>query len=679
MTVRRHLTRIMMSLVLGILLAAMISGGLLLSSAIDGIAGARIGRLAGLVESQANRLAADTERLLRIAASWLTLDDMSLDHRSLNRRFMPILAAYPQYSSMLIADSDGSEWLLFRKSDGTWLNRLTSPRDQDGKHRFLHWDDSDTLVRDERLDSDYRPTERPWFREASSRPPGETAWTEIYRFFTSDEPGVTAALRVPAKEDGKDLILALDLRLVDIARYVDSHPLGERGLAVALSGEGRILALSHLSGEPHLPAPDELVFRPVLGLDYGPLQEGVDLWLSRGEQPLRDRVIVHDWEPWKVGFRELDLGDEDLWLGAYLPVSELIPGLFAQISVFGLLLLAAVAAALYLALRTARRFSLPLELLAFNSRRIGDLDFAKPPRIESPIQEIDQLAGAQDTMRALLARAHDRLVRQHQELETAQERLIRAAKLESVGQLAAGVAHEVKNPLAIAQMGVDFLRGETAASSPTQQVLVDMDEAISRADGVIKGLLDFSRVGKLELKPGDLNQVIDSSLHLVDHELKRRDIRADLHLDKDLPPLPLDADKLSQVFVNLFMNAAQAMGKGGVLGVSTSLRRLTDHSGADRDSTALFAAGEQAVWVEVTDTGPGIDDDRLPHIFDPFFTTKAAGEGSGLGLSVSRSIVELHEGAIDIRNRTGGGVSAVLLFKPQKAMADEEKDPGSGR
>lgn len=677
-SVRRRLTRTMMYLVLGTVLTLAVSGWfLLVSPSVDSIALARIGQLSALVQAQLHRLASVTDRQLKITASWLTSEGVSLDHSTLNRRYMPILAQYPEYSSILIADTGGSEWLLLRKPDGGWMNRLTSPDDKDGKHRFLHWTHSGTLERDERQKSDYNPLERPWFRGSMRSPPGQTTWTEIYRFFTLQEPGVTAAMRLPAAGDS-ELVIGLDLRLIDIARKLNSVRLGNSGQAMLLSAEGRILGLTNFTGNPDQPVPEELIFKPVTELKLEPLRKGLDSWLDRGEQPLEDSLLWHGNEVWHVGFRKLDLGDEGLWLGVYLPISELIPGIYLQLSLLAGVLLLAIGAVLSLALRTARGFSEPLERLAANSRRIGDLDFATPRPVDSDILEVDQLARAQDEMRALLAGAHDDLVHKNQALQEAQGQLIQAAKLESVGRLAAGVAHEVKNPLAIVQMGVDFIRGESGISETVSEVLTDMDDAVTRADGVVKGLLDFSREKRLDLVNGDMNQVIRSSLHLVEHELKQRNITWELHLQEDLPHIPLDADKLRQVFINLAMNAAQAMGKDGTLSISSGLREFTTHSGLEqRDSRGLFNPGEEVLWVEVADTGPGLDEDALERIFDPFFTTKAVGEGTGLGLSVTRTIVNLHQGCIEIRNRAEGGASAMLLFKlPDGAIVDEE-DPGS--
>jgi signal transduction histidine kinase len=248
-------------------------------------------------------------------------------------------------------------------------------------------------------------------------------------------------------------------------------------------------------------------------------------------------------------------------------------------------------------------------------------------------------------------------------LEEAHQRLLQSAKLESVGRLAAGVAHEVKNPLAIIQMGVDFLGADVTKESAAASVIRDMEDAIHRADGIIKGLLDFSREKKLVLCKTDLNEVVRDSLMLVNYELSHHNVTIEEALDPNLPAINADPDKLKQVFINLFMNAIQAMGRDGKLRVSSEARRLKAGAGQKSDGNGKFGLGDRVIIIKVEDTGPGIDPAKVGKVFDPFFTTKPVGQGTGLGLSVSRTIVELHGGVISLRNRDGGGASAVLMFK----------------
>lgn len=259
------------------------------------------------------------------------------------------------------------------------------------------------------------------------------------------------------------------------------------------------------------------------------------------------------------------------------------------------------------------------------------------------------------------------LQKSHEDLKAAQFLLIQAEKLQSVGRLAAGVAHEVKNPLAILGMGVAYLSKNLA--SPDENValiLNDMNDAIKRADSIILGLLDFSVPRALDSHAEDLSAVVEDSLALVRHELSNPPIKLHKELSENLPPLWLDKQKMKQVFVNILTNAAHAMTEGGSLTVRTYAKQLQPGE-TDRDAGSRladqFRAGETVVVAEVLDTGPGIPEDKLAKIFDPFFTTKPTGKGTGLGLTVTKKIVELHGGMIDIRNRKEGGVAVRILFK----------------
>jgi signal transduction histidine kinase len=255
------------------------------------------------------------------------------------------------------------------------------------------------------------------------------------------------------------------------------------------------------------------------------------------------------------------------------------------------------------------------------------------------------------------------VIKRTQELKDAQMQLIQAEKMKSIGRLAAGVAHEVKNPLAIIQMGSDFLSQELKGNEVAGDVIKDIDDAVHRADSVIRGLLDFSRDEKLNRKPLNINKIIENSLHMVSHEMHQRSIEVKTYLADNLADIELDENKLQQVFINLFMNSAHAMHQNGEITVSTRFKKLALQSDLVRDREHQFKIGETVLVVEVADTGPGISDEDRDKIFDPFYTTKPVGEGTGLGLSVTRNIVNLHEGSIDICNRDDGGASVLMMFK----------------
>ena len=251
------------------------------------------------------------------------------------------------------------------------------------------------------------------------------------------------------------------------------------------------------------------------------------------------------------------------------------------------------------------------------------------------------------------------------ELRLAQDKLIQAEKMESIGRLAAGIAHEVKNPLAIIQMGIDYIAPEVPDNQTSREVLQDINEAVARADRVIHGLLDFSRDKQLTLAATDINEVIRDTLHLVEHELHQRVITAKTSLSGALPDIYVDSNKIQQVLINLFMNAAHAMQHEGELLIRSSLINANPQNAAFALQSGIFLAAEPAIRVTIEDTGPGIRPQDKEKIFELFYTTKAIGEGSGLGLSVTRNIIKLHHGSIEIDNRAEGGARVTILFKIQ--------------
>lgn len=231
-----------------------------------------------------------------------------------------------------------------------------------------------------------------------------------------------------------------------------------------------------------------------------------------------------------------------------------------------------------------------------------------------------------------------------------QNQMVEFEKSETVARLAAGAAHEVKNPLAILLQGLDYLSGHAQLeNSEIPPLLQDMELAIHRADTIIKGLLDLSRPTQLALKPENLNAILESSLLLVKNILDRNHVQVEKNFDALLPSVELDKDKMTQVFINLFTNAVDAMPGGGTLTVKSYARNMQ-------------ARESKKVVVEIEDTGPGISKDALPKIFEPFFTTKRGRGGTGLGLPVVRNIIQFHHGMIEIKNREERGARALLTF-----------------
>ena len=242
-------------------------------------------------------------------------------------------------------------------------------------------------------------------------------------------------------------------------------------------------------------------------------------------------------------------------------------------------------------------------------------------------------------------------------LRDAQLQLIQATKMEVVGTLAAGVAHEVRNPLQTLLMGLDFLDTSAAQHDPTTRVVMrDMREAVQRADKIVGGLLEFSAMNQPSRSRQDLNALVRQALHLAGFALSRSQVRVQEDLDGSLPAALVDANKIEQALINLIVNAVHAMADGGT---------LTVRSRCGPGAEAADGSGPPGVTIEIEDTGTGIPPHLMPRIFDPFFTTKPQGGGTGLGLSVTKRIIELHGGRIQIQNRAEGGVRVTIRLPCQ--------------
>jgi len=261
----------------------------------------------------------------------------------------------------------------------------------------------------------------------------------------------------------------------------------------------------------------------------------------------------------------------------------------------------------------------------------------------------------------------DNLTRSHKELKETQMMLIQAEKLQSLGQMAASVAHEIKNPLAILHMGIEcltefFFQG----NEKVNEIVGEMKDALHRADAVIRGMLDYSSARDLETSDVCVNSLITQTLRFVRHEIAKAKVRVVTHFAEGLATCRLDAQKIEQVFVNLFVNACHALPAGGVLTITTSEKIVEfDDPLAERDEAenVRFRRGDKIAIVEIRDNGPGIPEDKLDRIFDPFYTTKTSGNGTGLGLSVVKKIIDLHEGRISIANADGGGAQVMIALK----------------
>ena len=261
------------------------------------------------------------------------------------------------------------------------------------------------------------------------------------------------------------------------------------------------------------------------------------------------------------------------------------------------------------------------------------------------------------TLIGLTVRDASRTIRrQYQELERANQQLFHAAKLASVGQLADGIAHEINNPAGIILTRSEYLASVVKDGDGLNGIQEDIEvirRQARRIAEIVGGLLTFSRPSALQMQELDLNSLVTECLALLSPKFYARNIQVHCSLDKALPVVSADPNRLEQVFVNILNNAIEAMPQGGQVTVATGVR-----------------TGKE-VCVRVSDTGEGIAAEDLEKVFDPFFTTKQPGRGTGLGLSVSYGIVRDHKGRIEVASSPRQGTTFQVIL-PRREVPDEQ-------
>jgi signal transduction histidine kinase len=307
-----------------------------------------------------------------------------------------------------------------------------------------------------------------------------------------------------------------------------------------------------------------------------------------------------------------------------------------------LLSLAAIFGGTSLAIFLAMRISRPIGQLVTGVHAFGQGSYDRSIQVDTE-DEIGYLAHAFEEMRTALQRHLASLTDEKRRLEEAycrlqdtQQQLIQSESMAAVGKVAARVAHEVNNPLAIIKTAVRIIRNQSAPDSPTTGSLQMIEDEISRISRIIQELLEFSRPPTLVQERVQVNNIVQGLALLLEHDLREKRIALKIILEPELPLVLISADQLKQVVLNIVRNAQDAMPQGGDLVIRT-------------------ARQGQRVELSIADTGYGIPAEHRERIFDPFFTTKRRGKGAGLGLAVSYSIITGATGHINVESEVGKG------------------------
>ena len=445
-------------------------------------------------------------------------------------------------------------------------------------------------------------------------------------------PTLTIALSQPTPAGGEAAVAAAVVRLESLLRLAsrsevfETFLLDSKGILLAHTDPGRVASRVPVDWIPELKGLKE---GRTLGTTLEYAHDGIEMVGGFA----------------RVQFSGLLAGVQIPKTAVYLTARSLLNNLI--VVSFGLLILSAL-----LSLFWSRRITRPLEGLSQAAQVVakGKFDIYIEP---SSRDEIGDLAASFNQMASELKTREEALT-------AAQAALVQSEKMAAFGQLGAGIAHEVKNPLAgilgYAQLTLRKLEPE----SPMHKNLKVIEKETKRCKNIIDNLMKFARQEKTVREPMEVNRVVEDAAAIVDHQLSINQVRLEKDLAENLPSILGNANQIQQVLMNLMINAQQAMnGKPGQVCLKTSLPD-PDH-----------------VEIRISDTGPGMPPEVQAKIFEPFFTTKAAGKGTGLGLSVTYGIIKDHKGEIRVKSEPGQGATFIISL-PVMAMAEANtasKDP----
>ncbi len=410
--------RIGLLILVSLAVFAAASHRLILLPTAGSLAEAQMGLVSEQLEARVARLLQTVEATLRSSRGWGMNGD--LDHSQLprfNEFFFPVIANHGEINSVIFADETGREILLLRTDEGKWLNRISNPAEWGRRTYWLTWNAERQLESVELRELDYDARQRPWFIGAMRlADDGHLHWTEPYVFFTSRQPGITAAGRWTAK-DGRRFVIAHDVHLYDLSAFTATLQAGRRGKAALFQEDGRLVALPR---DESIASPDAIrasVLKTPAELGLMEVAEGLRAWQADGRAERRmNRYRLGDTR-WFSLFRPVQAGDRAFWLGVFAAEEDFLPGTREDVLLLAGLALLVLLAGVVVAVRIARQFARPLSRLARESVRIGRMELEDPVRVQAPWLEVNQLAAAQEGMRQRLQEAQHTLLEANTALE----------------------------------------------------------------------------------------------------------------------------------------------------------------------------------------------------------------------------------------------------------------------
>ncbi len=388
--------------------------------------------------------------------------------------------------------------------------------------------------------------------------------------------------------------------------------------------------------------------------------------LERGEAWIDRAFVVNDW--YITAYEPIRNIDDEIIGILYVGILERPYIDTTNRVIFGFSIIAIVCVVVLLAMLafSTTRITNPLHKMVLATQQIAKGDLSHKLNIASN-DEIGALADSFNQMTKELKAANEKLIEwgttlekkveeRTKELTEMQSHLIQSEKLASLGKLAAGIAHEINNPLGGILIYSHLLLEDTEKEDPQYDNLRKIVKETTRCKDIVKGLLEFARPRDPEMILTDINETVEKSLSIMERQALFQNINLEKEYADGLPKIVADSAQLQQVFMNIIINAAEAMDGNGTLSIKTALK---DNG--------------ESIDIEFTDTGHGIKEEDKKRLFEPFFTTKEVGKGTGLGLAISYGIIRKHKGTIKVTSQEGKGSTFMVLLPVKKEMEDDEE------
>lgn len=596
--------------------------------------------------------------------------------KALERYFFDQMAIYPHFAGIYFGATNGDFYYVNRSSlhtPGGYRTKIIRHSDGSRQVDLIYRDrDLNIITREKDPNDTYDPRLRPWYKKATRE--GDIVWTDPYVFFTSQKPGITIAEPVYQSDSSLKGVVGVDISIDQLSTFIAKLRIGKNGKAFLLNRNMDVVAFPDLAKITRANAlsPGKTRLVKINEIDDTLSRKAFDAvnWQKDAEGQLiinspHFAKFENVGKSYHVMFSPFSDRQWPWIIGIYLPEDDYLGEIKAN-RLFNIFVTIAISiVTTFIALIMARGIIKPIAELERESRAIRNHELDNINNVSSIYKEIQETADSFACMK-------ESLISYEKEKSKLEKQIQHSQKMEAIGTLAGGVAHDFNNILypilGYTEMAID----ETAEESPARESLDEIMTAAQRARKLVEQILTFSRLDHQGRIPLKMQGAIKEALNLLRATLPAT-IEVVQRIDENCGPVLVDPTQIQQVVMNLCTNAFHAMqDHGGTLTVSLEETQIAS------DDLPANLNPVTYIKLTVTDTGYGMSKDIIERVFEPYFSTKKIGEGTGMGLAVVHGIIKGYDGDIQVYSEPGNGTTFnVYLPRIYKDIETSDKTPTS--